>query len=73
MCDRQESQTCLILSAEDESDNHSDYEGQFDYPHRSDFPMTPEKEQALKDYIKGIAQILYEETSPEAWMGEKFV
>ncbi|EDX73280.1 hypothetical protein MC7420_1076 [Coleofasciculus chthonoplastes PCC 7420] len=27
--------------------------------------MTPEKEQALKDYIKGIAQILYEETSPE--------
>ena len=39
----------------------------------SDFPMTPEKEQALKDYIKGIAQILYEETSPEAWMGEKFV
>jgi len=27
--------------------------------------MTPEKEQALKEYIQGIAQILYEETSPE--------
>ncbi len=29
-------------------------------------PMTPEQEQALKSHLKAIAQILYDQSDPEA-------